>query len=233
MKILILSIFLLVANSSIAQIVIDPTIMTRYNGAVKKLPSEYKQILLVKDFGGRPPNFACYSINTVDTLNKKDKKTTQSVVTIRDVDIVTGKVSDQVSTIPNNPPEPLNLIKASLKGDTLILSLGAIGPPYTIVKIINKKVTGYYQEYAKRDSIFRLKLSDQKTDELNIPLRISSIKLNGLKFEPNQVIYGEISLATTPYYVDDSDFTTGYINKRLRYKFVFKATIYAEPLVKH
>ena len=230
MKILIFSIFLLVVNTCIAQIAIDPNIVIHYNKAAKNSSPEFRKIFLIKDFGARQPNFALYSVNAIDTLNKKDKiPPTQSVVTVRDVDIVTNKVIEPSAAIPSEQPEPLNLIKASIKGDTLILRLGIIFPPYTVVKIVNKKVTGIYQEYAKYDYIFRLKLSSPKTNELNIPVTISSIKLNTLKFKPNQVIYGEIDLATAPYYVDDSNFTTGYINKRLRSKFVFKATIYPEP----
>jgi hypothetical protein len=217
MKILILSIFLLVANTCVAQVVIDKTIATRYNKAVNKLPAKHQEIARSNvNFGDHKPGFAVFSSYHIDTLNKTDKLVYNSKMVVHDVDVSTGKIMAEI----NAKEEAIDLtyFDAKLRKDTLILSVGFMYPK-AVIKIIKGKVYSHYEEYSKRDTIYRMNLMDSKTESLNIPATISPIKLSAPYFKPNQVIYGEMSLNTAPYYLDDHSFKTGYLKQRLRCKF--------------
>lgn len=227
MKILILSIFLLIANTAISQVTVAPTIATHYSNAIKKLPANIQKMVLSK----RGDNFLGYlallPLYKIDTLNKKDK-IVYTGFTVQDIDSLTGKVIPDTAHTDENEVNILPCI-ARLKKDTLILIIGGPMYPRILTKLIKGKVTGSYEEYMKRDTIYRLNLSQQKTSSLSVPSTVSGFKLSTLEFKTGQTIYGEMNFNTVPYYTDNGYFKTGYIKTRLLFKVVFKALITTAP----
>ncbi|MES2274693.1 MAG: hypothetical protein V4592_01640 [Bacteroidota bacterium] len=209
------------------QIIVDPNVIKTYNIVVQQLSPEYQQGLKqMANLPGNMGDFAIVTLYQTDTLNKQDLIPRNKYnVTVTDIKHSSGKKIKQ-SVIPKdeniNMPMPCTV---ALKGDTLILDLPPVFAPYILHKIIHGRLISTYQEYQKRDTIFRLNQSQPKTERLSIPAQTPVFKLSTLSFKAGQFLYGEIEYITDPYYIDDPNFKLKYINKRMHCKYVFKATI--------
>jgi hypothetical protein len=219
--------FCLISSYSVAQIVIDPLVEKTYNRAVKQLAMEDRQVLGKLTKAYKPlAGIMIFTNYNIDTLNKYEAINTNNKIDITDISLPSGKRIHtegkglKMSNI--NIPFPCAVV---LKGDTLTIEGPPIFSPFITHKIANDKVISSYQEYQKRDTIFRLNLSGQKTEKINIPVNTPIFKLNTKKFKAGQVVYGEIEYLTDPYYVDDPAFKYKYIYKRLHCKYVFRAII--------
>ena len=230
-KLLLLLFCFAVKMNCFGQIVVDKNIGKAYNKAVKQLSADDQQSILSKEFEKTFSGVEIFTRFNIDTLNKKDKIIRHGTIIIRDVDIATGKVGepDTLDNFKNEniyTPLPYAVL---LKGDTLFLQIASPFFPRHIYTIVKGKVKSVYQEYQKHNNIFRLNLSQHKNEEISVPVKTSEFKLSTLNFKHGQVIYGEVEFTTDAYYVDDSDFTSGYIKMRIHGKSVFKASVVTAP----
>lgn len=228
-KILIL-LFCLLTHFCAAQVTFDPGAANVYNKVVQQLPAEYQEGIksLTREANGMG-GVCIYTTNHTDSLNKQDLIPEGAKVILTDPSthqVINEEIKDEGLNIP------VPCIVA-LKGDTLIITAPPLGPGSTH-KLIRGKLSGTYQEYEIGNKIFRLSLSQSKTDYLNIPVKTSRFKISASTFKPGQIIYGEVAYITDSYYIDSEDFKSGYIHKRVHGSYVFKAIIMdlAKPPVK-
>jgi hypothetical protein len=219
MKKLIIGIFCILTSVAKAQVVTNAEVLTAYNNAFKKLPLNYQQG--VNNMANQPfaiGGFAIYTFYKIDTLNKNEA-IDYSNIYIADVNR-NRKPIDITNVKEENTYMPIPF-GAVMKADTLIMG------PYTELqhKIIKNLAITTYQEYRKRDAIFRLNLKQFKTNKLNIPVKTTRFTLSSLNLKPGTIIYGEIEYETADYFVGDPGFTSKHIHKRLHCKYVFKTTI--------
>ena len=207
-----------------SQVMIDPNVRIVYNKVVQQLPVRYQKGLdnSIKEKDDIPNGVFIYTANKTYTLNKRDLIPVKGNVEVMFIDSSTHKViKEEIKDEGLNIPVPGIAV---LNGDTLIIAAPPIGPG-SIHKIIRGKLLGTYHEYRQGDKVLRLDLSQNRTDNLTIPVKTSLFKLSSLNFKPGQVIYGQVEYITNPYYIDDPDFKSGYICRRMHCKYVFRTKI--------
>jgi len=229
MRKILFVLFCLVTQLGYAQVVADSGVIKTFNDVIRQLRPEYRQQLSDK-INGKDliRGYVVFTILDVDTLNKKDKIANDNKIKIVSLDSnnILGK-STKHQIFKNNKNEDIYIPKPYIVGlmDTVLeLEYGSFSPN-AIFKIINGKAIGTYSEYNKQGAIMRLSLSQTKRNYLVIPVKDPKIKLNTLNLQPGNVVYGEVEFTTDAYYVDDYNFTSKYIKKRMHCKFVFKAIV--------
>ena len=231
MKNLIIVSFLLISLPVIAQrIVVDPNISTRYENIFKKFPISFKKFLQENpDTSSRQQGFALLRVvdNTTDTLNKKEKIHYDGSVKI--IDVPLSNNIEALNRKVNEEPKYIPIIISSiLKKDGLVFSPFMSFNTNVSHKILKNLVYTRYEEYYKRDTILRSNPSSPKTNSLNVATKTILFKLNTLHFKPGDIIYGEVEFETAPYYIDNTEFTSGYIKLKQHFKYIFKSTITAD-----
>lgn len=225
-KYLILS-FCLFTGMAKAQVVVDTSLQQTYKKMVQRLTLGDQKRL--RDLAGHPAGwggFAVLSMYHTDTLNKKDLLP-RSKITITDIQSPSG---DKLDIIPLSNPEnegskgPVPVF-AGIKGDTLIIMLPPVLAPNIVHKIVNGNIISTYEERRRRDTIFRLNTSLPKSNLLSIPAKTPVFKLSTSSYKAGEFLYGEIEYETDAYCIDDTDFKLGYINKRIRCRYVFRTGI--------
>lgn len=204
-----------------AQVITDAHVIKVYNAAVKKMKPEYQKG--IKQLPGQQMSFAIYTIYHQDTLNKK-QAWDYSNIHISAVADKTGKNTPVTEAKKDDIDMPVPCA-ALLNGDTLTIAISPAFNPYLKHQIVGRQIVSTYEENQDGDPIYRLKLSDSKKQHLSVPVKTTSFKLSTSHYQSGQVIYGEVSFATEPYYADDSSFKSGYLYTRLRGAYVFKAVI--------
>lgn len=221
MKNLLLLLFCTVTLTARAQVIIDKNIAKAYDIAVKKMKPEYQSAM--SSLTDPQIGFAIYMLYRTDTLNKKDAPD-YSNIKISVIDEKTGKITPINTATEDDTYTPIPCA-AALNGDTLLIVLPPVFTPFLEHKITGKHVISSYKEGRKNEDIYRLRLTDVKVHQLSIPVKTSSFKLSTSNFKAGQIIYGEVSFETEPYYTDDSAFKQGYIYKKLSGRYVFKTLI--------
>jgi hypothetical protein len=226
MRICLFLILSFISKLVVAQVTYTPNVKTQYDAAVKKMAAEYQTGLsrLYKSTY-QPKGIAIFTVYNVDTLNKNDKIDRGTVHIYISSPDDTSKRQDITNIQEENTYLPVPCL-AALSGDSLLIEAPAIFNPFVKHIIIKNKVISTYEEYQKRDKIFQLNLSSDKTESLSIPVKTPVLKLSARHFKPDQVIYGEVEYITQPYYVDDNNFKSNHIYKSMHCKYVFRAKLY-------
>ncbi|MBE9666452.1 hypothetical protein [Mucilaginibacter boryungensis] len=215
----------LVSQFVFAQVIYTPVAKSHYDAAVKKIPIQYKAALneLYKQTGN-PNGVAIFTFYKTDTLNKEEKIDRGNVHIYLSSPNDTSKKEDITSIKEENTYLPIPCM-AIVNGDSLLIEVPPIFNPFVKHVIIKNRVISTYEEYQKRDKIFQLNLSSDKTEKLSIPVRTPVLKLNSSNRNRGQIIYGEVEYITQPYYVDDDNFKSKHICKSIHCKYVFRALL--------
>lgn len=89
------------------------------------------------------------------------------------------------------------------------------------IKLIGNKTFGNFMEYTDKRNIYRKELADPKSSEVHVNTKIKSVRLSNMPKNPGDVFYGKIILETSPFYLDDTNFKTGFIHKRYFISYLF------------
>lgn len=206
MRILLLFLLLILTNCANAQLTITTKVIDDYNAAFKKSNAQPE---LLKRINEVSSGLSIFTLDKIDTLNKKDIKPEY-------LDLHPVKSEDATySVFP---------FRAVLLNDSLIISSGIFGGS-EIIAINKNKMTATYNDRRKYDPVFRLKLSDKKSEFLAAPMQTLRINLSASEYKVGTILYGEVDYTTVPFYEDDSFFASGYIKKQIRLKYVFKTVI--------
>ncbi len=188
-----------------------------------------------------------FTIYETDTLNRNELITRMGKVVITDVDdrvvntkkieskpngdlyYVEEKTGNPVRVKPSadsrntesNTYIPL-FISSILQSDSLHINLPWIFEPAIESILTPHSVVAVYKEYLKYDSVFRINLNEAKQSLIRVPINIVSFTISDTSFRKDINMYGEAEMRTLPYYVDDMNFTSGYLKKQMHLKFVFK-----------
>lgn len=94
------------------------------------------------------------------------------------------------------------------------------------VKIVGDKTIGDYFEYVPRDSIYRYKLTDTKSSEIQVKARTQNVVLSNMPKKLGDIFYRKATLVTEPFYYNNDEFKSGYIQKKyiITYFFTCKLT---------
>lgn len=205
MKTLLLFFVMILANCANAQLIITTKVIDDYEAAFKKSNAQPE---LLKRINEVSSGLAMFTIDKVDTLNKKDIKSEY-------INLHAVKSEDATYSVF---PFRVNLIN-----DSLVMSSGIFWGS-EIIAIHKNKVTATYND-RRKSPVFRLKLSDKKNEFLVAPMQTLSIKLSTSEFKVGTILYGEVNYTTVPFYEDDSFFASGFIEKQIHIKYVFKTVI--------
>lgn len=230
MKTLLLFSFLFLVDCACAQLIITPSAKSTFNAVLKKSNVPTEKVNQINSFGY---GFMIITVDAVDTLNKSDFVPYTDHVKVEafeeDTDHVTGKITRRVIATTSDDitfsPVPFGGVSKLGKG---IVVQPFMMEPFETHTITYRKLISVYEEYSKWDTVFRLKLSDKKSNTLKVPMQRIRFKLSSANYTIGQTLYGEVEYTTQPYYVDNSMFKSGYIKMRIRRKYVFKAPIKPE-----
>lgn len=111
-----------------------------------------------------------------------------------------------------------------LKERKLLISVGQIFGNQFIQYIIEEgEISTIFSEYYKSDNLLKLKKSDEPTNKLIIPLKISEVELSKTEnFAIGEVIYGKSKIITVPYFLKPMGFDFEYIKRDYELYFKFK-----------
>lgn len=219
MKHLHFLLLLFTSFTTIGQVTFDNTINKYFEKTCQLMDMSTQKTL--KDFETKeqPWGIAIFTTYQIDTLNKEELRTDLSKISVYDVG----------SDIPNEPIEQNTYIPVpfltELFKDTLHLVVGIPFPPNFHHYIFRQKVHSFYREDLEYDSVLRLDLNTSKVSTLDIPITTVKIKLSSSNYAVGKIIYGQVNFETASYYVDDTNFTHKFIQKRLRGEYVFKVQV--------
>lgn len=206
MRTLLLLFLLILTNCANAQLTITTKVIDDYNAAFKKSNAQPEILKRIDEVSS---GLVIFNLDQIDTLNKKDIKPEYN-------NFHSGESEDATySVFP---------FRVNLLNDSLIMSAGIFWGSETI-SIYKNKATAIYNDRRKYDPVFRLKLSDKKSEFLAAPMQSLKIRLSTPKFEAGAILYGEVDYTTVPFYEDNSFFMSGYIEKQIHLKYVFKTII--------
>ncbi len=222
---------LLTGMQCMSQVTVDPGVIKKYERAVKRVPKEYAVMFTTKE--GQKFGFGIFTFQETDTLNRNEFIPRMGRVEITSIDdkVINAKKNQKKAngdlySNGSNTCFPL-FMAAIVKDDTLHTRLPWVFEPAIETDITPHSVTAVLKEYLKYDSVFRTSLNEPKQSSIRIPMNISNFTISDTVFREGGTIYGEAEMKTLPYYVDDMNFTTGYIKKQMHYKYVFRLEIIA------
>ena len=215
MKSCLIIILSLTLGDLYAQVRTDKKIARQFHNAFLKLDSfskdAVKEIELEKAYSG----VGIFLSHNIDTLNLADFIDPGLKFS------VSNHVGKEIGNNSEKSHYFLALILSQFLGDTLRLNIGGLLPSLELT-LINSGIKASYTEYQRHDSIFKLRLSDIALSKLEIPVKVSELKLSSSNFNSKPVIYGKMAYETAPYYVDDRSFKNGFLQKRIRATIVFR-----------
>lgn len=239
----------LIVTGGFGQVTIDTTVKHKYDSAYQQLPFDLRQniertekelIRLSKEIGKEAqddnsniaPTIAIVTCYQIDTVNKEQiKLDTRKVhlISLYQIDTQNKKKIKLDTGKEHLEKWQFMFCEGGLKLDTLgiILYPGVAQNSGVIISnlIAGKQIRAEYDEWRKWDTTFRKNISDEKTDQLALPLTTIRFVLSDTDFKIGKTIYGYAELISDGYYKDDENFKTGYINKRLLLAYYFKVRV--------
>lgn len=223
----LLTIFsILIFAKSFGQITIDPTVKKQYDSAYKKLPIKERQSIeklqneLLKSYNQLSPKakqYVSYSPLTV------------AVVTLHHIDTLNKDQVKSDAYFYQEEKYQIMFCEGGIISDTfgIVLYPGVAQDSRLNIAhlIINDTVKSEYDQWEEYDTTFRTNLQEEKTNDLTLPFTTSKFVLSDKKFVIGKTIYGYADIISEPYYKDDESFKTGYIVRRLHFRYYFKFVV--------
>jgi hypothetical protein len=225
MKTLLFIIILLLEHNVFGQFQIDPKVRHEFDSLFNQQPNDIQKKRYIKSFDD---GFALLLSFKEDTLNIQDFK-----YIVLDTSIKIVAIDENGNELPYTPKDTTKYnqwlsCKATFIKDTLEIGtfFGLFSGLGFSVKIISDKTIGDFFEYVRRDSIYRYKLTDSKSSEIQVKARTENIVLSSMPKKLGDIFYGKATLVTEPFYRDDDQFKNGYIQNKyiITYLFTCKVT---------
>lgn len=225
MKTLLLIIILLLGHTAFGQFQIDPKVRHEFDSLFNQQPKDIQKKRYIKGFDD---GFALLLSFKEDTLNIQDFN---PIVLDSSIKIVA--IDEDGNKLPDPPKGTTKYnqwlsCQATFLKDTLGIGsfFGLFSGLGFSVKIVGDKTIGDFFEYVRRDSIYRHKLTDTKSSEIQVKARTENIVLSSMPKKLGDIFYGKATLVTEPFYHDDDEFKNGYIQKKyiITYLFTCKLT---------
>ncbi len=244
MKLFILFIVFFICFNCNAQLIIDSTVVKKYNEAYLKIKKEYRDNIdsfsSHKEYKQLVKSLVFFTEYKTDTLNIEDYKRAEYdniKIGIGDIFIdsagimVPAKIDSTryLSEEERSIYLPILLCGGTIYKDTLMIGVGLWGG-FTN-KIIDGKVFSFYQtDYDKYDSVYSFILEGRKFQRITVNTTTVRLTINTSNYKIGETIYGEAELQTDPfYYFKPYFFKNGYIKQRFRIKYFFKLELVAPP----
>lgn len=226
-----------------AQLIIDSSVVKKYNEAYLKIKKEYRDKLDSlsnnKEFHQYTKSLVFFTEYKTDTLNIEEYKPFNfgnSELYI--FDSVAGKNINVKDLLKISEEErtiylPLLFCAGTIYKDTLMTWVGLWDGFST--KIINGKVFSFYQtDYDKYDSVYSFTLEGRKFQRITVNATTVKLTMNTSDYKIGDTVYGEAEVQTDPfYYFKPYFFKNGYIKQRFRIKYFFKLELVASPSNPH
>lgn len=229
-----------------AQLIIDSTIVKKYNEAYLKIKKEYRDkvdsLSNNKEFHQYTKGLVFFTEYKTDTLNIEEyKRTDFDKIKIEDIVVDSAGITippKKDSTRYLSEEErtiylPLLFCAGTIYKDTLMTWVGLWDGFST--KIINGKVFSFYQtDYDKYDSVYSFALEGRKFQRITVNAIAVKLTMNTSDYKIGDTVYGEAEVQTDPfYYFKPYFFKNGYIKQRFRIKYFFKLELVASPSNPH
>ncbi len=227
---------LFLCNTCFSQIIIDPTVETRYKDAVQKVPEEFQIIFKKKDEPGLTQQlhdhleklgFGIFTLHQMDTLNKEDRfPYAKGSIEITDIDTFYSSNKPKKYEFSDGSDTYLPIfMNAVLKNDSLLIFLPYIWEPQIRNIVTIHSVSAVYWDYRKQDSIFKLSANGPKINEIHLPMKTIRFSLSAGHYKAGDTVYGEVEQETPVFYEENPLYKSGYIQQRLHVKYVFQIII--------
>lgn len=220
MKTLLLIAALFFGHIAFGQYRIDPKVQYEFDNLFRKQPKDIQKKRYIKGFDD---GFALLLEFMEDTLNGKEF--TPHVI---DTSIKIVAIDEDGKELPDPPKNTTKYNQWLSSQATFLKDTLGIGSFFGMfsgfgfsVKIINDKTIGDFFEYVRRDSIYRQRLTDPKSSEIQVKARTASVVLSSIPKKLDDIFYGKATLVTEPFYLDDDEFKNGYIHKRYIITYLF------------
>ncbi|GEM_PF-3665249 len=225
MKTLLLIITLLPGHTVFGQFQIDPKVQQEFDSLFNQQPNNIQKKRYLK---GYDDGFTLLLGFKEDTLNIQD-----FTPIVLDSSIKIVAIDEDANELPDPPKNTTKYnqwltCQATFIKDTLGIGsfFGLFSGVGFSVKIIGDKTFGNFFEYVLGDSIYRFRLTDIKSSDIQVKARTENIVLSSMPKKLGDIFYGKATLVTEPFYRDDDEFKNGYIHKRhvITYLFSCKLT---------
>ena len=154
---------------------------------------------------------------------------TIAVVTLHDIDTLNKDQVKPDAYFYQEEKYPIMFCEGGFVSDTMgiVLYSGVAQDSrlYIAHLIIHDTVKSEYDQWEEYDTTFRTSLQQEKTNDLTLPFTTNKFVLNDKKFVVGKTIYGYADIISEPYYKDDESFKTGYIARRLHFRYYFKFVV--------
>lgn len=220
MKTLLFITALLLGHTVFGQYRIDPKVRHEFDSLFNQQPKDIQKKRYVKGFGD---GFALLLSFKEDTLNVQD-----FTPIVLDSSIKIVAIEENGNELPDPPKDTTKYnqwlsCQATFLKDTLGISsfFGLFSGLGFSVKIIGDKTFGDFFEYVRRDSIYRIKLTDPKSSDIQVKAWTENVVLGDMPKKLGDIFYGKATLMTEPFFRDDDEFKNGYIHKRYTITYLF------------
>ncbi|HMU46882.1 MAG TPA: hypothetical protein PKC72_10965 [Chitinophagaceae bacterium] len=224
MKTLLLIIILFFGHTAFGQFQIDPKVRQEFDSLFNQQPKDIQKKRYIKGFDD---GFALLLTFKEDTLNIKD-----FTHIVLDSSIKIVAINEDGNELPDTPRDTTKYnqwlsCQAIFQKDTLGIGsfFGLFSGLGFSVKIIGDKTIGDFFEYVRRDSIYRHKLTDTKSSEIQVKARTENVVLSSMPKKLGDIFYGKATLVTESFYRDDDEFKSGYIHKRYFISYLFTCAL--------
>ncbi len=215
---------LLFGHTAFGQFQIDPKIQHEFDSLFSRQPKDIQEKRYIKGFDD---GFALLVTFNEDTLNTKD-----FTPVVLDSSIKIVSIDENGNELPDPPRDTTKYnqwlsCQATFLKDTLSIGsfFGLFSGLGFSVKIVGDKTIGDFFEYVRRDSIYRLKLTDTKSSDTQVKARTENIVLSNMPKKLGDIFYGKATLVTDPFYRDDDEFKNGYIHKQYTITYLFTCKV--------
>ncbi|MBX2924360.1 MAG: hypothetical protein KF746_19315 [Chitinophagaceae bacterium] len=220
MKTLLLITALLFGHSVFGQLQIDPGVRYEFDSLFNQQPKYIQEKRYNKGFSD---GFVLLLSFKEDTLNIQDFT---PIVLNSSIKIIA--IDENGNELPDLPKDTAKYNqwlfgRAAFYKDTLSIGsfFGLFSGLGFSVKIVGDKISAVFFEYVRRDSIYRHKLIDTRSSEIQVEARTESVVLSNMPEKLRDIFYGKVRLVTEPFYRDDGTFRNSSIQKKYTITYLF------------
>ncbi|MBS1667178.1 MAG: hypothetical protein JST58_07375 [Bacteroidetes bacterium] len=176
MKTLLTLVLFLTFSNAIGQIVFKNEVYNQFISLYKKLPRQVQNKFDKKNNGTSDENgIAIFTEFECDTLNKVDPKQAD----LSEIVLIDPKTNQPVKSNPQKDKFPSLFCQGTILNDTLQILIGELFFDQAIIQTITKeKVSIFYFEHYKDNSILKENANDSLRNSLSVPTKALRFVLN-------------------------------------------------------
>ncbi len=219
-------VFSLFLTDTFAQITVDLNVQQQYDSAYKKLPAGIRENI------EQTQNQMLKSSNELSADSKIKipfSSLNIAVVTLHNIDTLNKDQIKSDAYFYEAEKYPIMFCEGVMLSDTfgIVLYPGVAQNSNINIAhlIVRDTVKTEYDEWIKYDTSFRTNLQQEKTNSLVLSFVTLKFVLSDTNLIVGRTIYGYADILSEPYYQDNENFKTGYITKRLHFRYYFKFVV--------